>query len=74
MRKKIIYSKEFVEKFNEFKELFGKMSDVFDELYIMGRSHIHVFDELVMISSHFSKAMRWLGDAEEKIKKEENNG
>lgn len=74
MRKKNIYSKEFVEKFNEFKESFKKTFDVFDELYIMGRSHIHVFDELVMISSHFSKAMRWLGDAEEKIKKEENNG
>lgn len=70
MRKKNIYSKEFLEKFNEFKESFEKTSDVFDELYVMGRSHINVFDELVMISSHFSKAMRWLGDAEEKIKKE----
>lgn len=74
MRKKNIYSKEFLEKFNEFKESFEKMSDVFDELYVMGRSHIKVFDELVMISSHFSKAMRWLGDAEEKIKKETDNG
>lgn len=70
MKRKNIYSKEFMDKFNEFKELFYKASDVFDELYVMGRSHINVFDELVMISSHFSKAMRWLGDAEEKIKKE----
>ena len=74
MRKKNIYSKEFVEKFNEFKELFGKTSDVFNELYVMGRSHIKVFDDIVMISSHFSKAMSSLSDAEEKIKKEENNG
>ena len=68
--KKNIYSKEFVDKFNEFKESFEKTSDVFDELYFIGISHINVFDELVMISSHFSKAMRWLSDAEEKIKKE----
>lgn len=74
MSKKNIYSKEFVEKFNEFKEAFNKMSDVFDELYVMGRSHIKIFDHILMISSHLDDAARWIGYAEEKINKEENNG
>ena len=74
MRKKNIYSKEFVNKFNEFKKAFNKASDVFDELYVMGRSHIKVFDEIVMISSHLDDAARWFSDAEEKINKEVNNG
>lgn len=73
MKRKNIYSKEFMDKFNEFKELFYKASDVFDELYEMARSNTHIFDDFVMISSKLSNANRWICIAENEIQEEKNN-
>ena len=73
MKRKNIYSKEFMDKFNEFKELFYKASDAFDELYETGRSNTHIFDDFVMISSKLSNANRWICIAENEIQEEKNN-
>ena len=70
MKRKNIYSKEFMDKFNEFKELFYKASDVFDELYETARSNKHIFDDFVMISSKLSNANRWICIAENEIQEE----
>ena len=73
MKRKNIYSKEFMYKFNESKELFYKVSDVFDELYETARSNTHIFDDFVMISSKLSNANRWICIAENEIQEEKNN-
>ena len=73
MKRKNIYSKEFMDKFNEFKELFYKASDVFDELYETARSNTHIFDDFVMISSKLSNANRWICIAENEKQKKKNN-
>ena len=62
-----------MDKFNEFKELFYKASDVFDELYETARSNTHIFDDFVMISSKLSNANRWICIAETELQEEENN-
>ena len=73
MKRKNIYSKEFMDKFNEFKELFYKASDAFDELYETARSNTHIFDDFVMISSKLSNANRWICIAENEIQEEKKN-
>lgn len=62
-----MFSKEFIEKFEEFKESFYKTTDLFDELYVMQRKKT---DEMIMIAGHLDCINPYMNWISKKITKE----
>lgn len=62
-----MFSKEFIDKLEEFKESYYKTSDLFDELYVMQRKKT---EEMIMIAGYLDCIYSYTNLISKKITKE----